>query len=311
MRLREIMSSPVATIGPKATASVAWARMRKRDIRHLVVMDGARLVGILSERDLGGRNGAELRRGRTVEELMTPRTVSATPETTLRQAANLMRGRQVGSLPVLDGDRLVGIVTATDVLDELGRGSTRPAVRAARRTLRLPGGGKRLGGAPVVRRRPRSGGTTGRGRHREPDSTERAPFIARRPKALKREAGRAAARLVPASVRVFGVRLDRDDRVYIRRKLGTKLGKFATAIERVTVRVADVNGPRGGVDQVCRIKVVLSGLPSVVFEARDPSLHAAIDRALAGAERGVRRSLQRRRMKPLRLRERGRVRARG
>lgn len=57
---------------------------------------------------------------------------------------------------------------------------------------------------------------------------------------------------------------------------------------------------RGGVDQVCRIKVVLHGLPSVVFESRDASLRASVDGALSGVERTVRRTLPRRRMKPLR-----------
>jgi ribosome-associated translation inhibitor RaiA len=114
------------------------------------------------------------------------------------------------------------------------------------------------------------------------------------------KSGRPGAQLVPAYVRVVGVELGPNDRAYIRRKLGMKLGRFATSIERVSVRVEDVNGPRGGVDQVCRTKVVLRGLPSVVFEGRDASLDAAIDCALAGTERSVRRTLQRRRMKPIR-----------
>jgi ribosome-associated translation inhibitor RaiA len=89
-------------------------------------------------------------------------------------------------------------------------------------------------------------------------------------------------------------------RDYVRRKLGSKLEKFSGAIERVSVRVEDVNGPRGGVDQACRVKVVLTGLPSVVFESRDASLNAAVDGALSGVQRAVRRATQRRRMKPLR-----------
>ena len=48
-----------------------------------------------------------------------------------------------------------------------------------------------------------------------------------------------------------------------------KLGKFAASIERITVRLSDANGPKGGRDQVCQIKVVISGLPSVVVEERD------------------------------------------
>jgi len=76
-----------------------------------------------------------------------------------------------------------------------------------------------------------------------------------------------------------------------------KLGKFADTIQRVTVRVKDVNGPRGGIDQVCTIKVVLIDLPSVVFESQHHSVNGAVGVALAGTERAVRRRLQRRRAK--------------
>jgi ribosome-associated translation inhibitor RaiA len=104
----------------------------------------------------------------------------------------------------------------------------------------------------------------------------------------------------PAHVRLLGVELDDDEQALVRRKLGMKLGKFATSIERISVRVTDMNGPRGGVDQVCNIKVVLSGLPSVVVERRHASLHAAIDDALRATEHAVRKAVRRRRMKPLR-----------
>jgi ribosome-associated translation inhibitor RaiA len=92
-----------------------------------------------------------------------------------------------------------------------------------------------------------------------------------------------------------GAAIDVEDRAYVRRKLGMKLGKFARAIERVSVRIDDVNGPRGGVDKRCRIKVVLSGLPSVVVEQQHASLQAAVDRTLRRTESAVRQSVQRRR----------------
>ncbi len=151
MRLQEIMSTRIATVDPDEAADIAWSRMQREGIRHLIVTEGARLIGVLSERDLGGRKGDPVRRGRTVRELMTPQATSAAPATTLRQAANLMRGRLIGSLPVLKDGRIVGIVTATDVLDELGRGSSRPAVRASRRSARL---------APVGARRKRAASTS-------------------------------------------------------------------------------------------------------------------------------------------------------
>jgi len=107
----------------------------------------------------------------------------------------------------------------------------------------------------------------------------------------------------PVELRILGVELDEDNRYHLRRKLGTKLGKCATSIERVSIRVDDVNGPRGGVDKVCRINVVLIGLPPVVFEGRNASLEAAIDAALTGVERAVRRTVQRRRMSRIRGRK--------
>jgi hypothetical protein len=59
--------------------------------------------------------------------------------------------------------------------------------------------------------------------------------------------------------------------------LTSPFGTFASA--GVSVRVRDLNGPRGGVDQACRVKVVLTGMPSVVFENQDASPGAAIDGA--------------------------------
>jgi ribosome-associated translation inhibitor RaiA len=133
-------------------------------------------------------------------------------------------------------------------------------------------------------------------------SAHRAPLPAWVPRPVKRASGRTETLRTPAHVRVIGVELDEDSRALIRRKLGMKLGKFVASIERVTVRVTDANGPRGGVDHVCNVKVVLSGLPSVVVERRDVSPHVAIDLALRVTEKAVRRSVGRRRMKPLRHR---------
>jgi len=293
MRLREIMSTRVVTIGPDDAASAAWTRMRRRGIRHLAVVDGTGLVGVLSERDLGGRTGAELREGRRVRDLMTPRVASAEPDTALLEAADLMRARLIGSLPVLAGDRLVGIVTATDVFEALGRDAGGPLSRAERQMLRAPTSSKRLGGRPIVRPRSQAQDETPRARARASGTDRRAPLADRVPKPVKQVAGRTAAPLTPANIRVEGVELDEDERAYIRRRLGEKLGKYARSIERVTVRVRDVNGPRGGVDLLCRIKVVLSGLPSVVVEHQAASLRSVLTGALTGAERAVRRTVQR------------------
>lgn len=141
MRLEEVMSTDVETVKPDESAEVAWNRMRVRRVHHLVVLDRKRVVGIISDRDLGGSKGAQLRKGHTVEELMTPNAAIAKPTTTLRQAANLMRGRSIGCLPVLKGDKLVGMVTVTDLLETMGRGRLRPppAKSRMRRMERITG----------------------------------------------------------------------------------------------------------------------------------------------------------------------------
>jgi ribosome-associated translation inhibitor RaiA len=97
----------------------------------------------------------------------------------------------------------------------------------------------------------------------------------------------------------MGVDLSAADREYIRRKLGMKLAKFGTSIERVTVRMTDANGPRGGVDQVSQIKVVLIGLPSIIVERRHVLVQAAVDGSLDAAVRAVRKAISRRRTKPI------------
>ena len=243
----DIMDSEVVTIEANATASFAWSQMQSRRTEHLIVMEDGELRGILSERDLGS---ADERSGRVVQDYMTSQIVTVEPKTTLREALNLMVERQIDSLPVFDRGRPVGVVHATDVLDELGRDSARQ------------------------------------------------PFPGWLPRKIKRQPGRGVATPVPAHIRMLGATLSKEKREEVRRKLGAKLGRFADAIERVSVRVRDVNGPRGGIDQLCTIKVVLSDLPSVVFESQHQSLDAAVGAAISGTERAVRRRLQRRRMKP-------------
>jgi hypothetical protein len=130
-------------------------------------------------------------------------------------------------------------------------------------------------------------------------TTARLPFPASMPRPAKRVSDRTDADRVTAHVRVLATELDDPTCDYIRRKLGTKLSKFATSLERVSVRVIDVNGPRGGVDHLCLVKVVLSRLPSVVVERRGAQAQTAIDAAIAAVEQAVSRRVGRRRLKPL------------
>jgi CBS domain-containing protein len=136
MRVQDVMTRAVQTVAPGAAAEEAWERMRRKRIHHLAVIDGAGLVGVLSDRDAGGRQGMSVRRNRTVGELMTPAVVTVPPSTTVRKAANLMRGRSIGCLIVTEAARVVGIVTIADLLELLGRGADRGVENATRWTLK-------------------------------------------------------------------------------------------------------------------------------------------------------------------------------
>jgi len=116
----------------------------------------------------------------------------------------------------------------------------------------------------------------------------------------KKRARQAVVPVTPANIRVDGVAIDDEDRAQIRRTTRTRFGRYGRAVERVTVRIRDVNGPRGGVDIECRIKVVLSGLPSVVVERRTASFESSFITALTAAARSVSQALRRRRMRPIR-----------
>jgi CBS domain-containing protein len=146
MRLQDFMSKNVDTIPATESAEKAWDLMRFRRIHHLVVTRDRTAVGVLSDRDLGGFRGGKLREKKSVSDLMTPHLVSATGQTTVRQAANLMRGCTIGCLPVYDKGELAGIVTISDLLELIGRGAERPRLNAERWTLRVRPGRRRKGG---------------------------------------------------------------------------------------------------------------------------------------------------------------------
>lgn len=153
LRIGDVMSTSVETVKAGESAERAYGRMREQEVHHLVVVDDSGVVGVISERDLGGRGGATLRRDHAVGDLMTTSVVTAKPDSTLREAAKLLRGRTLGCLPVLDGSKLVGILTLSDVLDTIIRGVERPTPMGRRRSLRTELG--RWKGAPTKSTRKR------------------------------------------------------------------------------------------------------------------------------------------------------------
>jgi CBS domain-containing protein len=101
MRIQDVMTTSVKTVAPTMSAADAWETMRRQGIHHLVVKRGSDIVGVLSARDAGGRSGASVRADRTVGELMTAPVATIERGDTIRKAANVMRGRSIGCLPVM------------------------------------------------------------------------------------------------------------------------------------------------------------------------------------------------------------------
>jgi CBS domain-containing protein len=117
MRVYEVMSKAVETVKPGVHASEAKARMKQKKIHHLVVTEGAKLTGVVSERDLGGPKLPKILGKWTVGDLMSSPVVTVTARTAVRRAASLMKGRSIGSLIVTSANgKVAGIVTVADLL---------------------------------------------------------------------------------------------------------------------------------------------------------------------------------------------------
>ena len=133
-QVRDLMRPLVKTLERNDKLLIADTVMRNERIRHLPIVDDAgRLVGIVSQRDLflnalvRALGHGTVARDRalgsiTVKEVMTEDVVTTTPETPITAAAQIMVGRKIGCLPVVEGDALVGILSESDIVSAVARG---------------------------------------------------------------------------------------------------------------------------------------------------------------------------------------------
>ena len=135
MKVRELMNRNLVTIAESSSCHEAIRRMHRARIRHLPVLsdDGA-LVGVVTDRDLrhylfrphvgkdiGATSIEVLLKGVTVDEIMSAPVLTVDAADDVTDAARMMLEDKVGSLPVTEGGRLVGIITETDLLREICR----------------------------------------------------------------------------------------------------------------------------------------------------------------------------------------------
>ena len=128
MLVAEVMTAPATTIDASATLADVLAVMSRRGVRHLPVLAGDRLVGLISDRDLkravsslataGGTSNIQALLGQTpASRMMSTPVHTVEAGFPLEEAARLMRIHRISALPVMAEGQLVGIVTDTDVLE--------------------------------------------------------------------------------------------------------------------------------------------------------------------------------------------------
>jgi CBS domain-containing protein len=111
----------VLSIGPEVSVYDAIAKMAQEEVGALMVMEGESLVGVVSERDyarkvvLQGRSSRDTR----VKDIMTTRVAYARPDQSVEECMAVMTEKRIRHLPVMDGDKLLGIISIGDLVKSI------------------------------------------------------------------------------------------------------------------------------------------------------------------------------------------------
>ena len=122
MNIRDVMTPNPRSVSPNDSIQNAAAIMRDEDAGAVPVVDNGRAVGIVTDRDIVVRvvaEGGQL--NRPVRDIASAGLVAASPEMSTREAAELMSEHQIRRLPVVENDRLVGIVSIGDLAVKEGK----------------------------------------------------------------------------------------------------------------------------------------------------------------------------------------------
>ncbi len=127
------MARHARSVTSDTTLGEAGELLRAMDVRHLPVVQDERVVGMVSDRDLRRAQGTNRGPDTPLGEIMSSDVSMIEPEKPLSYAAELMLARRIGAVPVVDDDRLVGILTLTDLLDHCLEALRDPLVLEAAR----------------------------------------------------------------------------------------------------------------------------------------------------------------------------------
>jgi CBS domain-containing protein len=115
-KLQEIMTQDIVTVTAEDNIFEIALKMRDHDIGFIPVVEGNKLIGVVTDRDLVLRGYADKRSGSgAVEEVMTNKPITATPDTTVDEAAHIMAEKQIRRLPIVKNGELVGVVAIGDL----------------------------------------------------------------------------------------------------------------------------------------------------------------------------------------------------
>lgn len=141
MLVRELMTGDPLTVARDTPVLDARRMMTERRIRHLLVTDGGRLAGIVTDRDIRLNMASPaislsvweinyLLARMTVESVMTRAVITVAPERDVKAAAQIMLDHKFGALPVVEAGVVVGILTESDMLRAVAAGRVMPVCDA-------------------------------------------------------------------------------------------------------------------------------------------------------------------------------------
>jgi CBS domain-containing protein len=124
MNVRDVMTSNPRTVSPSDTIQAAARIMKDEDTGVVPIVENGKAVGLITDRDIVIRSVADgSQPNRPVREISTANLVFATPDMSTREASKLMGEHQIRRLPVVENDRLVGIVSLGDIAVKEGKDS--------------------------------------------------------------------------------------------------------------------------------------------------------------------------------------------
>ncbi len=115
MRVKRRMARELIKISRDCSIKKAMSLMKKHEIRHLPVVENGRMVGMVTESDIRAVHLASMIEKINVADIMLTNPLTISPETPLEDAARLLVENRISGLPVIESDRLVGMITTTDI----------------------------------------------------------------------------------------------------------------------------------------------------------------------------------------------------